>query len=68
MEAAFARGVVFVDRHWRWLVVLAWLVLCAYLVANRWGGIQGFILNDTDDNMRIAQVRAGQQRVGDAPP
>lgn len=58
MEAAFARGVALIDRHWRWLVVLAWLGLCAYLLANRWGSIQGFLLNDTDDNMRIAQVRA----------
>ncbi len=58
MEAAIERGLAFIDRHWRWLVVLAWVAMAIYLVANRWGAIQGFVLNDTDDNMRIAQVRA----------
>lgn len=58
MEAAIERTLAFVDRHWRWLVVLAWLGFVTYLLFNRWGSIQGFVLNDTDDNMRIAQVRA----------
>jgi len=49
----------FVDRHWRWWVLLFWLGFAAYLcVANgRWGLIQGFSLGDTDDNMRMMQVR-----------
>jgi hypothetical protein len=48
----------FIDRHWRWLVVAAWLGFAAYLIHSRWVGILGFALGDTDDNMRIAQVRA----------
>ena len=48
----------FVDRHWRW-----WLapVLArsspAYMLCDRWGAIHGFALGDTDDNMRMMQVR-----------
>jgi hypothetical protein len=52
------RGLTFIDRHWRWLVVLTWLGLCAWLVYARWTNIQLFVLSDTDDNMRMSQVRA----------
>ena len=47
-----------VDRRWRWLVLLAWLLLSAWLIYARWNYITGFVLTDTDDNMRISQVRA----------
>lgn len=46
------------QRHWRPLVLLFWVCTAAYLVWERWGGIQGFALGDTDDNLRIMQVRA----------
>lgn len=46
------------ERHWRWWLLLFWLGLAAWLVFQRWGQIQGFGLSDTDDNMRIMQVRA----------
>ena len=46
------------DRRWRLLVVLLWLGACTWLIWSRWGGIHWFALGDTDDNMRIAQVRA----------
>lgn len=46
------------ERHWRWWLLLFWLGLSAWLVFQRWGQIQGFGLSDTDDNMRIMQVRA----------
>jgi hypothetical protein len=46
------------DRHWRWVAVVAWLLLCAWFVYNRWSQIHAFDLLDTDDNMRISQVRA----------
>ena len=46
------------DRHWRWVTVAAWLILCAWFVFNRWHQILTFDLLDTDDNMRISQVRA----------
>jgi hypothetical protein len=46
-----------VERHWRWWVTLIWLATCALLVYTRWASIQGFGLGDTDDNMRMMQVR-----------
>ena len=48
----------FVDRRWRWLVLIAWLGFCAWLLYARSAYIAGFILTDTDDNMRMSQVRA----------
>lgn len=45
------------DR-WRLLVVLLWLAACVWLLWQRWAAIHWFVLGDTDDNMRIAQVRA----------
>ncbi|NNM78230.1 AcrB/AcrD/AcrF family protein [Sphingomonas sp. ID1715] len=46
------------DRRWRLLVVTLWLAACVWLIWSRWGSIHWFALGDTDDNMRIAQVRA----------
>jgi hypothetical protein len=46
-----------IDRHWRLLVVLVWLGFCAWFVYNRWTAIHIFALPDTDDNMRMSQVR-----------
>jgi hypothetical protein len=51
-------GLERLDRHWRWAVLLIWLATCALLLASRWAAIQGFGLGDTDDNMRIMEVRA----------
>ncbi|MDQ3074374.1 MAG: AcrB/AcrD/AcrF family protein [Pseudomonadota bacterium] len=45
-------------RHWKLIVVLFWLVYAAYALFNKWGQIRGFALGDTDDNLRMAQVRA----------
>lgn len=45
------------DR-WRLVVVLVWIAACAWLLYQRWAGIYWFALGDTDDNMRISQVRA----------
>ncbi|HEX8668426.1 MAG TPA: AcrB/AcrD/AcrF family protein [Allosphingosinicella sp.] len=46
------------ERYWRWWVLLFWLTTVAIVVYVRWAYIQGFALGDTDDNMRIMQVRA----------
>ena len=46
------------DRHWRLVTFAAWLMFAAWFLYNRWGGIQAFALGDTDDNLRMAQVRA----------
>ena len=46
------------DRHWKWVVVGTWLALCTYFIIERWNAIQYFALSDTDDNLRMSQVRA----------
>jgi hypothetical protein len=46
------------EKHWRWWLLLFWLLVSALLVYTRWNAIIGFGLGDTDDNMRIMQVRA----------
>ncbi|MEO6247709.1 MAG: AcrB/AcrD/AcrF family protein [Sphingomicrobium sp.] len=53
-----ARAIIFVERHWRWLVVAAWLGLSAWFLFQNIGRIRSFALGDTDDNMRMSQVRA----------
>ena len=45
------------DRHWRLIVVLVWLGFCAWFIYNKWLDIRFFALGDTDDNMRMMQVR-----------
>ena len=48
----------FVDRYWKWIVVGVWLAFCVYFTVERWNGIRFFALGDTDDNLRMSQVRA----------
>lgn len=48
----------FVDRHWKWIVVGVWIAFCLYFVVERWNAIRFFSLGDTDDNLRMGQVRA----------
>src|SRR5580765_3497991 len=48
----------FLDRRWRWWLLACWLIVAAYMLYDRWGAIQIFGLGDTDDNMRMMQVRA----------
>jgi len=55
---ALERVLAFLERHWKAVVVLAWLGFCAWFVWTRWSGIVEFNLRDTDDNMRMMQVRA----------
>lgn len=44
----------------RWVAILLaiWLATAIWLLWTRWAAIHWFVLADTDDNMRIAQVRA----------
>jgi hypothetical protein len=51
-------GVERLERRWRWWVLLFWLGTSAVLLWMRWAQINAFALGDTDDNMRIMQVRA----------
>lgn len=46
------------DRRWIALVTLVWVLTAAYFIYVRWGWIHWFTLPDTDDNMRMSQVRA----------
>jgi hypothetical protein len=46
------------DRHWRWIVIAMWVIYCAWFVYTKWAAINTFALIDTDDNMRMSQVRA----------
>src|SRR4051794_12660358 len=45
------------DRHWKWLVLIVWLWFCAWCIFSRGNDISYFRLGDTDDNMRMMQVR-----------
>jgi hypothetical protein len=45
------------ERHWRWWLLLFWLLAAALLLFARWSAINGFALGDTDDNLRMMQVR-----------
>ncbi|RYD62212.1 MAG: AcrB/AcrD/AcrF family protein, partial [Sphingomonadales bacterium] len=49
--------------HWvRW-TLLAWAVIAGWYLWQRWGLVNALALSDTDDNMRLMQVRgllAGQ--------
>ena len=58
MEVGVNKALDWTSRHWRMLVLAAWLAICAWLVFERWNAIQLFALGDTDDNMRMSQVRA----------
>jgi hypothetical protein len=51
------------DRHWLRWTLLAWGVILGWYLWDRWGAVQALALGDTDDNMRLMQVRgllAGQ--------
>jgi hypothetical protein len=52
------RALELVERQWKLLVLIVWLGFCAWFVWQRWSDIRWFALPDTDDNMRIMQVRA----------
>jgi len=59
-----AEGVVqsvlrrFYEPHWRTWLVVTWFVAAGLMINDRWNAIRWFALSDTDDNLRMAQVRA----------
>jgi hypothetical protein len=62
-ELTAERGLELLERHWKWVVAVFWLLFCAWFILNRTTEIRFFSLGDTDDNMRMMQVRgllAGQ--------
>jgi len=44
-------------RHWVRLTLAAWAVLAAWYLWDRWPNVRFLSLGDTDDNMRLMQVR-----------
>jgi hypothetical protein len=53
-----ARALDWLGRHWKLVTLLCWLGFCAWSIFESWNQIRWFGLGDTDDNMRIMQVRA----------
>ncbi len=46
------------ERRWLGFALLAWAVVAAWYVFDHWNAVRYLSLGDTDDNMRLAQVRA----------
>jgi hypothetical protein len=46
-----------IERQWKRIAIIAWLGFCAWFIFSEWNAIRHFALGDTDDNMRIMQVR-----------
>src|SRR3954452_18028507 len=47
-----------IARHWKLIVFLIWVAFCGWFIYANYGNIRFFRLGDTDDNMRMMQVRA----------
>lgn len=45
-------------RHWRAAIVIAWLLFVTVKLSLSWVNVEALALGDTDDNLRLAQVRA----------
>ncbi|MBD8678023.1 AcrB/AcrD/AcrF family protein [Sphingomonas sp. CFBP 13720] len=45
------------DRHWLRWVLLAWVLIAAWYLYVRWNAVYWLSLSDTDDNIRLMQVR-----------
>ena len=55
---AAADGADIFTRHWKLWVLIFWIAAAAFLIHDRWNAIRWFALADTDDNLRMMQVRA----------
>ncbi len=51
------RAARLLDRHWMRLTLLAWAGIAIWYLWQRWAAIHWLSLGDTDDNMRLMQVR-----------
>jgi hypothetical protein len=58
------RALALAARHWKLITLLVWLGVCAWFIANNYDSIRFFRLGDTDDNMRMMQVRGLLQGQG----
>lgn len=57
-EASLERLQDEIDRNWRQWVMIVWLAVTGWYLYDRWGQIRWWSLGDTDDNIRLMQVRA----------
>lgn len=58
-ETAFEdRMMAWIERHWRSMIWLLFLGTCVYFLYYKWGQIRWLALSDTDDNLRLAEVKA----------
>lgn len=57
-ELQVERVLALLERHWKAITIAAWLLFCAWFIYTSWWNINAFNLGDTDDNMRMMQVRA----------
>ncbi|WP_438827066.1 AcrB/AcrD/AcrF family protein [Sphingomonas bacterium] len=58
-RSAFVRDLAIdFDRRWIVLTLVAWAAIVAWYLFDDWNRIRWLALGDTDDNMRLAQVRA----------
>jgi hypothetical protein len=52
-----ARALELIERRWVLVVLVLWTLVCAWFLFQKWTDIRYFGLGDTDDNMRMMQVR-----------
>jgi hypothetical protein len=52
-DSAFA----LIEAHWKLAALIVWVGFCGWFIFSEWNSIRYFGLGDTDDNMRIMQVR-----------
>src|SRR5436305_4325265 len=52
-DSAFAR----IEAHWKLVALVVWVGFYGWFIFSEWNSIRYFGLGDTDDNMRIMQVR-----------
>lgn len=58
MQKQVADWVEEIDRHWMRYTLFAWFLVALWYLGTDWERIQSLGLGDTDDNMRLMQVRA----------
>jgi hypothetical protein len=58
VESPNEGGLDLLEKHWRSWILLFWIATSVLMIWSYWGPIRGFGLGDTDDNMRMMQVRA----------
>ena len=57
-EGRWGPAIAMIERRWPAIIVLLWLAMAGWFVLSRLTEINLFSLSDTDDNMRMMQVRA----------